>query len=160
SRISGIPYGRARRQRGNFRVVEQWNLLRSGHEFAFLHGDLEAVAGRREEHRQIPQRGHHAWRRRNRPPARRIHFAGAAGLEGSGFGQRSAIQRVRVAMRRTLLAFFALAFMAYWFWTSEFSTDREASVQPLLPAFVRSLPTLNKSGAPPERPTPPADHGA
>src|SRR2546421_484675 len=51
-------------------------------------------------------------------------------------------------MRRTLLASFALAFMAYWFWTAEYSTEREASIQPLIPSLARMLPSLGGSKAP------------
>jgi hypothetical protein len=43
-------------------------------------------------------------------------------------------------MRRTLLAAFALAFMAYWFWTGEYSVERQASLMPVLPSSVRRLP--------------------
>jgi hypothetical protein len=49
-------------------------------------------------------------------------------------------------MVRTLLASFALAFMAYWVWTSESLTERQASLMPTLPTFVRDLkPAPNTS---------------
>lgn len=44
-------------------------------------------------------------------------------------------------MKKTLLAFFGLAFIVYWFWTADLRFDRPAALDPVLPALVRMLPS-------------------
>lgn len=63
-------------------------------------------------------------------------------------------------MRRTLLAFFALIFMAYMLWNSETPSDRQASLNPVLPSIVRHLPWSSRDQAATAQPKMPAAGGA
>jgi hypothetical protein len=49
-------------------------------------------------------------------------------------------------MRRTLLAFFGMAFVGYWLWTADSPRDFQASLDPVLPGLVSALPKSDLSG--------------
>lgn len=45
-------------------------------------------------------------------------------------------------MRRTLLAFFGLAFLIYWFWTADLPQESPETLDPVIPSLVRVTASL------------------